>query len=139
MSYFEFPNTRNYDSDLGWLIKNVKKLIDCCDAMEAWKDSHETQYQQLKKLYDDIMSGDLPDEVQKGFEKWMRENSSDIIGDLVNLVIFNITDDGYFVAYIPEGWDQILFGTTGLDTFIPELQPEYGHLVLSYEASTNAY
>lgn len=28
MSFFEFPNTRTYDSDLGWLIKSMKQLID---------------------------------------------------------------------------------------------------------------
>lgn len=28
MSYFEFPHTRTYDSDLGWLIKQVKYLTD---------------------------------------------------------------------------------------------------------------
>lgn len=28
MSYFEFPHTRNYDGDLGWLIKHVEELTD---------------------------------------------------------------------------------------------------------------
>jgi hypothetical protein len=26
MSFFEFPHTRTYDSDLGWLIKDYKTL-----------------------------------------------------------------------------------------------------------------
>ena len=28
MSYFEFPQTRNYDGDLGWIIKRVEELTD---------------------------------------------------------------------------------------------------------------
>ena len=28
MSYFEFPHTRNYDGDLGWIIKNLEELKD---------------------------------------------------------------------------------------------------------------
>ena len=28
MSYFEFPQTRNYDGDLGWIIKKVEELND---------------------------------------------------------------------------------------------------------------
>lgn len=28
MSFFEFPHTRTYDSDLGWLIKKMKEIID---------------------------------------------------------------------------------------------------------------
>lgn len=47
------------------------------------------------------------------------------------LVFFGLTDDGHFVAYIPESWDCIAFGTTGYD------QPYgcdgvYGRLTLSY-------
>lgn len=46
-------------------------------------------------------------------------------------VYFGITEDGYFCAYIPSGWENIQFNTTGLDIETP-IQPEYGHLVLSY-------
>ena len=46
-------------------------------------------------------------------------------------VYFGLTEDGYFCAYIPESWKNIQFNTTGLDIDVP-LQPEYGHLVLSY-------
>ena len=28
MSFFEFPHTRTYDSDLGWLIKKMKEIIE---------------------------------------------------------------------------------------------------------------
>ena len=46
-------------------------------------------------------------------------------------VYFGLTDDGYFCAYIPRSWQNIQFNTTGLDIDVP-IQPEYGHLVLSY-------
>ena len=50
---------------------------------------------------------------------------------IVTMVFFGITDDGYFVAYIPDSWDDITFRTTELDIFL-EIEPEYGHLVLVY-------
>lgn len=50
---------------------------------------------------------------------------------IATMVFFGLTDSGYFVAYIPENWDTIHFGTTGLDVDAP-IQPEYGHLVLLY-------
>ena len=46
-------------------------------------------------------------------------------------VYFGLTDSGYFCAYIPRSWKNIKFNTTGLDINVP-IQPEYGHLVLSY-------
>lgn len=50
---------------------------------------------------------------------------------IATMVFFGLTDSGYFVAYIPENWESINFGTTGLDVDAP-IQPEYGHLVLMY-------
>lgn len=35
MSYFEFPHTRTYDSDLGWLIREIIKILDSNDTMES--------------------------------------------------------------------------------------------------------
>lgn len=137
-----FINKYNYtdfhELNIDWLIKAVKELLLEVDNLISWKETHEDEYEQLKELYDQIISGNFPESVKQAFYDWMTENAADIVGNMVNMVIFNITDDGYFVAYIPESWDEIQFGTTGLD-IITDLQPEYGHLVLSYEASTNAY
>lgn len=137
-----FINKYNYtdfhELNLDWVIAAVKELLSEVDNLLSWKKTHEEEYEQLKELYDQIISGNFPDSVKQAFYNWMTENAADIVGNMVNMVIFNITDDGYFVAYIPASWDEIQFGTTGLDTF-SDLQPEYGHLVLSYEASTNAY
>lgn len=47
-------------------------------------------------------------------------------------VYFGLTDAGYFVAYIPEAWDDIVFNTTEYDIVLA-LQPEFGHLVLSFD------
>lgn len=137
-----FVNKYNYtdfhELNLDWLISATKELLKEVDSLQDWRTTHIEEYNELKKLYDQIVSGDFPEAVEKAFYDWMLANAADIVGKMINLVIFNITDDGYFIAYIPESWDEIQFGTTGLDTFT-DLQSEYGHLVLSYEASTNAY
>lgn len=130
MAFFEFPHTRTYDSDLGWLIKSVKQLIDCCEEMTEWKEQHADEYQQLKDLYDAVMAGRFPPSIVSAFNLWMQNNGLDLVGHLVKSVYFGLTDTGYFVAYIPESWADIIFNTTGLDISIA-LEPEYGHLVLS--------
>ncbi len=46
-------------------------------------------------------------------------------------IFFEINNDGYFVANIPETWDEIQFNTTGYD--YPEINGVgYGHLVMLY-------
>lgn len=131
MSFFEFPNTRTYDDDLGWLIASMKKCIDAIKQIDNWEETHKRQYEELKKLYDDVMAGKFPPSVTAAFNKWMRENALDLVGNLVNMVFFGLTDSGYFVAYIPESWRDLVFKTTGWDLYT-ELQPEYGHLIIEY-------
>lgn len=131
MSFFEFPHTRTYDSDLGWIIHCIKKLGEAVEGLEDWKTQHEAEYNQLKALYDAVMSGNFPPEIVNAFTTWMTQNGLDLVGELVKMVFFGITDDGYFVAYIPEYWDDIIFNTTGYDISI--LGYDFGHLTLSFE------
>lgn len=130
MSFFEFPHTRTYDSDLGWLIKTVKDLMTCCNEMHDWREQHEAEYEQLKALYDAVMSGHFPPEIESAFTKWMQQNGLELVGELVKMVFFGIDENGYFVAYIPEYWTDIVFNTTGLDIILAGY--DFGHLVLSY-------
>ena len=131
MSFFEFPHTRTYDSDLGWLIKDYKTLDELVAVIKQWIVDTQPTIDELERLYNDIISGNFPDEMKESLKTWIQENAIDLIGELVKMVFFGITDDGYFVAYIPESWNDITFNTTAYDINVA-LMPEYGHLVLSY-------
>ena len=130
MFWNEYPYTDFHELNLSWTLKTIRSLMDAVKQIDGWIENHQTEYEQLKELYDQIISGNFPDSIKEAFTEWMRFNALDLVGEMVKLVIFNITDDGYFVAYIPESWDDIIFNTTGLDITIPGY--EYGHLVLSY-------
>lgn len=138
MSYmFEFPHTRTYDNDLGWLIKQVGSDKEALAALEAWKESAEGSIADLQKLLDDIAAGNFPEEISDAINNWITANFYDIVGDMAKTVWFGLTDAGYFVAYIPESWDEVKFKTTGYD-YTTELQPEYGHLVLQADYYTHS-
>lgn len=130
MSFFDFPHTRTYDSDLGWLIKHVNSFDETIATLNAWIAENQPKLDDFENLYNMMISGDLPSGVQEGINKWMRLHALDIVGELAKMVWFGLNDDGYFVAYIPESWDEIIFNTTGLDISIPDI--DYGHLVLSF-------
>lgn len=129
MSYFEFPHTRTYDNDLGWLIKNVKNADEAIKALEDWKSEADITIAELRDLLDALASGTVPEEVANAITKWLSINAKDIVGAMIKNVWFGLTMSGYFVAYIPESWNDIIFKTTGYD-FFTSLQEEYGHLVL---------
>lgn len=130
MSFFEFPHTRTYDSDLGWLIKDYKTLDELIAAIKEWIRTTQPTIDDLNALYNAIMSGNLPEGMKEGMRRWMDQNALTLVGELVKNVFFGLTDTGYFVAYIPESWDDIQFNTTVLDIVVPGVG--YGHLVLSY-------
>lgn len=116
--------------NLDWIIAHFKEFIDQISSLNEWRSTHEVEYQQLKDFQDQILAGDFPQSIKDAFAAWMNDNAVDLVGGLVKTVFFGINQDGYFVAYIPESWDDITFGTSGLDDFPAGI--EYGHLTLAY-------
>ena len=131
MAYnYEFPYTdpNLYNDD--WLLKRMKELLAQMADMEEWRQEYEQAYEDFKQLVEDIESGNFPQSIRDAFATWFQQNAYTLVGELVKLVFFGITDEGYFVAYIPDGWDDIIFNTTGYD--IVMAGQDFGHLTLSF-------
>lgn len=129
-AFDHFPYTNIHELNLDWVLKTCKDVKAEVDRLDEWRAIHEREYEQLKELYDQIIAGDFPESITQAFYDWMQRNAIDLVGSLVKTVFFGLTDDGHFIAYIPDSWSDIIFYTTGLDINIPGV--EYGHLVLSY-------
>ena len=129
MAFFEFPHTRTYDSDLGWLIRQCKTNEDAIKVLNEWKEQTQSTIDDLQQLIDDIENNRFPKNIADAIKKFIVDNFYDIVGDMTKMVWFGLTDSGYFVAYIPQSWRDIVFKTTGYDITL-DLMPEYGHLVL---------
>lgn len=127
---YEYPYTdpNIYNDD--WLLKKMKELLAWMEGIEEWKTEYQQAYNDYKQMIDDIENGTFPDSIVNAFNSWMGKNAINLVGQLVKMVFFGLTNDGYFIAYIPESWKDIIFGTTGLDDF-PSSVP-YGHLTLTY-------
>ena len=125
-----YPYTDFHEMNLDWCLKIIKankdNITELYRIFNEWADSAD----RIKELYQAIISGNYPKELEDSLIKWVQENAVDIVGDMVNMVFFGLTDDGYFVAYIPSGWGDITFGTTGYDDFPAGV--DYGHLTLTY-------
>lgn len=126
----QFPWTNIHELNLDWILKHFKEFIAVLEDLEEWRSKHEAEYQELKQLYDDILAGNFPPAMLDALRTWVINNTVDIIGAAIKTVLFELTPDGYFIAYIPDSWNEIIFGTTGLDTFPAGV--DYGHLTLTY-------
>lgn len=125
-----YPYLNLNDLNLDWIIKHFKEFIEAIKDLDDWRAQHEKEYEELKAMYDAIVSGNFPPEMYDALHNWVVTNAASIIGDMIKMVIFDITPDGYFRAIIPDSWDDLIFGTTGLDTFPAGI--DFGHLTLTY-------
>ena len=121
-NYISLPS--EWDSSVSQLemlqrmLYNLNQIISCIGALVDDQTDVDNKLQEYL------------DNMQENIETYVSEYFS------MKAVWFGLTNDGYFVAYIADAWDDILFNTTGYDINVP-LQPEYGHLVLSFEVFNN--
>ena len=124
-----YPYTNLEDLNLDYILKTVKKVFDDVTSLNEWRIEHEAEYNELKQLYDDLLAGNFPPEMYNSLHDWVVQNSASIIESLTKMVFFGLTDTGYFVAYIPDTWNDIIFNTSGYDENL--LSIDFGHLILS--------
>ena len=133
MIFNEYPYQNLQDVNLDFIIKQLKECIEKVGTISNYAETHEPEYLALKNMVDDLYTGNYPPEFINSLYNWCNRNVLDIIGELSTHVFFGLTDSGYFTAYIPESWHDIVFNTSDYDITLSD-RPDisYGHLVLSY-------
>jgi hypothetical protein len=111
-----------YDDSLSYyevLCKVVAKLNEMIDAMQDLPEQLkeiEAAIAQLQAWIDNFDTSIV--------EEWINEH-------LASMIFVEINAAGYFVIYIPSGWEDVTFRTSGWDEVVdPPL--DYGHLILHY-------
>lgn len=92
--------------------------IEFTDEMEA----------EFEKLWNALNNG-----LENAVDDWIKENFEYIFSHIVKQVYFGLTEDGHFVAYIPDGWDDIIFDT-GADYSLDT----YGRLILRWDVDSSS-
>lgn len=135
MSYFnDFPHTRNSDQDFGELIRlyvdlnrRYEDLQNRIGNTENTDIELQKEIDAIKKEIEDYKNGELIPAYLDATRKYINENLIDFVSEIVKYVVFGISADGHFVAYIPASWDFIQF-----DTVYDQTSELFGHLVLRW-------
>lgn len=111
-----YDDSLSYYEVLCKVVDYINKMIDDEKTIIAQIDELRKELEIVQKWIDDFDTS-FAEEIIKKY--------------LATMIFVEISDSGYIVYYIPEHWSDITFNTTGLDIELP-MQPNYGHLVLSY-------
>ena len=89
MSFFEFPHTRTYDSDLGWLIKEVTRIADQYNSFIEYMNTHKVEYQELKARVTALETeiSTFEDQINQRFYTLDQELRTDIDNKIAQVVI----------------------------------------------------
>ena len=130
-------NVKSQEQRILNLFDLLNKLVCYCDSMGLQIDVNAQDIADLKVAMQELKDGGLVDYYEKQIYDWIQANMADLLSAGIKQVYFGLTDDtysggaGYFVAYIPESWSEIVFDTGavyGLDT--------YGRLILRWDADS---
>ena len=122
-----YPYQNLNDLNLDYVLRIAKQAAVTLMELGDYKG----KLAEIEAAIDSLENGNLTPEMAASIVELVQRDIIGLIGEMVKFVFFGLTDNGYFVAYIPEPWDSIIFNTTEYDIKIPEAS-EFGRLVLSY-------
>ena len=130
-------NVKSQEQRILNLFDLLNKLVCYCGNMGLQINVNAQDIADLQKAMQELKDGGLLDYYEKQIYDWIQAHMADLISASIKQVYFGLTDDtysggaGYFVAYIPDSWSEIVFDTGavyGLDT--------YGRLILRWDADS---
>lgn len=114
------------------ICRQLSKVIAYADYVGSNMDEVMEQYVELQELFEKFMQSGFDDYYADQVEAWIDSHLQYIFDHTVKQVYFGLTDDGHFIAYIPESWDDIFFDT-GFDYSLDT----YGRLILRWDVDNS--
>lgn len=111
------------------LCKQLHKLVCYVDFLGDKVNITKEEIDELKEQFQKFIESGFEDYYVQKIYQWIDEHMEDIMSRAIKQVYFGLNDDGYFVAYIPESWNDITFDTGHVFG-----RTDYGRLILRFEA-----
>lgn len=112
---------------LNTVIKNQEYFNGILSEFELSYDQVMEDINNLNAELEKVKNGDYVTLYLDSIIAWIDKNLQELVARIVKYVVFGLSSDGHFVAYIPETWDFITF-----DTILDANSDLYGHLVLQW-------
>ena len=114
------------------IIALLKWILNQGYITTAQYDELVKQIESLRNEFDEFKTSGFEDYYEQSLREWINRNFADILTEgIKSVVFFGLTLDGYFTAYIPQSWSDIIF-----DTGAVYGSEEYGRLILYYPSAS---
>lgn len=109
------------------LASNQNEMSDYLKQLDAEFDEVKEDLNFIMAEIEKIKNGEYTSMYINSLIAWIDKNIQCLVARIVKYVCFGLDDKGNFVAYIPDTWDFLTFGTiTDPDNKL------YGHLTLNW-------
>lgn len=112
---------------LNRVIDNQNNIIDMIGPFGTEFEKLKEELDLVKEELEKVKNGDYVSLYIDSLAKWIDQNLQELVGRVVKYIMFGLTNDGYFCAYIPTSWQFLSF-----DTVVNVDDPLYGHLILRW-------
>lgn len=122
-----FDDSLSYYELVCKVSDKLNEVIDANNELAGHVADNVADIKELQELFRKFVESGFDDYYKAQVDKWIDEHLSYIFTKVAKQVYFGLTDNGYFTAYIPEGWEDIMF-----DTGAVYGRTDYGRLILKF-------
>lgn len=110
------------------LFKNLNGLKEYSNTQTEWIENNAELITKLDDEFEEFKESGFVYYYAEQINNWINEHLPELFADfLKNQIYFGLNDAGYFVAYIPDSWNEIQFDTGAVFN-----NYDYGRLILRY-------
>lgn len=113
------------------ICQGLRLLAEYVDKNADQLVIDRAEIEALQREFEEFKESGFDDYYLAQVEQWVKDNLESILHILVRQVYFGLNEQGYFVAYVPESWNDIVFDT-GADYTLDT----YGRLILRFDVDS---
>lgn len=102
-------NAKSQEQIIKYLSREYDKLIHFVDTLTDNENETRDAVNKLTQLFHEFQENGFNEYYEQQIYQWVQDNMENIISQAIKMVFFELTDDGYFVAYC---WSCIRLTTT---------------------------
>lgn len=126
-----YTDELSYYEVLCKVVDHLNKLITSNNQLNEDVQALYDFVQKLRDLMEKFMQSGFDEYYKQQVIEWINNHLTWLFTTIARQVYFGLTLEGYFVAYIPDGWSDIVFDT-GADYTLDT----YGRLILRWDADS---